>query len=148
VIIPAVLAHAGPAIVTSTKPDVARATGDRALMLDALLAPGGVCPELCDALEAGGPYGAGWPGPRVAAGPVHIVKADVVGANHLRLIVAGDDGRRIKAIAFRMAETALGEALLAAPPHRKLWIAGRIRRDEWGDRVSAELHLEDAAWAD
>jgi single-stranded-DNA-specific exonuclease len=128
--------------------DVARSSGERALKLDAVLAPGGICPELCDALEAGGPYGAGWPGPRVAAGPVRIVKADIVGTNHLRLIVAGDDGKRIKAIAFRMAETPLGEALLAAPPHRKLWIAGRIRRDEWGDRVSAELHLEDAAWAD
>jgi single-stranded-DNA-specific exonuclease len=128
--------------------DVARADGDRALLLDAVLAPGGVCPALCDALEAGGPYGAGWPGPRVAAGPVRIVKADVVGTNHLRLILAGDDGRRIKAIAFRMADSPLGQAMLAAPPHRRLWIAGRIRKDEWGDRISAEMHLEDAAWAD
>jgi single-stranded-DNA-specific exonuclease len=128
--------------------DVARADGDRALLLDAVLAPGGVCPDLCDALEAGGPYGAGWPGPRVAAGPVRIVKADVVGTNHLRLVVAGDDGRRVKAIAFRLADSALGQAILAAPPHRRLWIAGRIRKDEWGDRIAAELHLEDAAWAD
>ncbi|MEA3002274.1 MAG: single-stranded-DNA-specific exonuclease [Sphingomonadales bacterium] len=128
--------------------DVARADGDRALLLDAVLAPGGICPALCDALEAGGPYGAGWPGPRVAAGPVRIVKADVVGNGHLRLVVAGDDGRRIKAIAFRQADSALGEAMLAAPPHRRLWIAGRIRKDEWGDRIAAELHLEDAAWAD
>ena len=59
-----------------------------------------------------------------------IVKADVVGNGHLRLIVAGDDGRRIKAIAFRMADSPLGEAMLAAPPHRKLWLAGRIKRDE------------------
>jgi single-stranded-DNA-specific exonuclease len=128
--------------------DVARATDGRALLLDAILAPGGVCPTLCDALDQGGPYGAGWPAPRVAAGPVRIVKADIVGNGHLRVVVAGDDGRRIKAIAFRMAESALGEALLSAPPHRKLWIAGRIKRDEWGDRVAAEMHLEDAAWAD
>ena len=128
--------------------DVARSRDDRALLLDAVLAPGGVCPELCEALEVGGPYGAGWPAPRVAAGPVRIVKADVVGQGHLRLIVAGDDGRRIKAIAFRMADSALGQAMLAAPTHRKLWIAGRVKRDEWGDRPAAELHLEDAAWAD
>jgi single-stranded-DNA-specific exonuclease len=38
--------------------------------------------------------------------------------------------------------------MLSAPTHRKLWIAGRIKRDEWSDRVSAEMHLEDAAWAD
>ncbi|QAY79941.1 single-stranded-DNA-specific exonuclease RecJ [Sphingosinicella sp. BN140058] len=128
--------------------DVARAVDGRALKLDAVLAPGGVCPDLCDALEQGGPYGAGWPAPRVAAGPVRIVKADVVGNNHLRLVVAGDDGRRIKAIAFRMADSELGQQMLAAPAHRKLWIAGRIKRDEWGDRIAAEMHLEDAAWAD
>jgi single-stranded-DNA-specific exonuclease len=127
---------------------VAASRDGRALLLDAVLAPGGVCPELCEALEGAGPYGAGWPGPRVAAGPVRIVKADIVGNNHLRLIVSGDDGRRIKAIGFRMADGALGQAMLAAPPHRRLWIAGRVKRDDWGDRPAAELHLEDAAWAD
>ena len=128
--------------------DVARSRDDKALFLDAVLAPRGICPDYCDALEAGGPYGAGWPAPRVATGPVSIVKADVVGNGHLRLLVAGDDGRRIKAIAFRMAQSALGEAMLAAPPHRKFWLAGRMKRDEYGGNVSAELHLEDAAWAD
>jgi single-stranded-DNA-specific exonuclease len=127
---------------------VAASRDGRALLLDAVLAPGGVCPDLCDALEGGGPYGAGWPAPRVAAGPVRIVKADVVGSGHLRLIVSGDDGRSVKAIGFRMADGPLGQAMLAAAPHRRLWIAGRVKRDEWGDRVSAELHLEDAAWAD
>jgi single-stranded-DNA-specific exonuclease len=128
--------------------DVARSRDDRALLLDAVLSPGGVCPALCDALEAGGPYGAGWPAPRVAAGPVRVIKADVVGSGHLRLIVAGDDGRRVKAIAFRLAEGPLGEALLAAPTHRTLWIAGRVRKDEWEGRQGAELHLEDAAWCE
>jgi single-stranded-DNA-specific exonuclease len=129
-------------------PDVAKSRDDRALLLDAVLAPGGICTDLCDALEAGGPYGAGWPAPRVAAGPVRVIKADVVGNGHLRLIVAGDDGRRIKAIAFRMGASPLGEAMLAAPSHRKLWIAGRVKKDEWDGRLNAELHLEDAAWYD
>jgi single-stranded-DNA-specific exonuclease len=128
--------------------DVTRSRDDRALLLDALLAPGGINATYCDALEAGGPYGAGWPGPHVAAGPVGIVKADVVGSGHLRVIAAGDDGRRVKAIAFRMAESPLGEALLAAPPHRRLWLAGRLKRDDYHGGGAAELHLEDAAWAD
>jgi single-stranded-DNA-specific exonuclease len=38
--------------------------------------------------------------------------------------------------------------LLACPPHRRLWLAGRVKRDEWNGRAAAELHLEDAAWAD
>jgi single-stranded-DNA-specific exonuclease len=47
--------------------DVKRSRGGRALLLDALLAPGGVAGALCDALDSAGPYGAGWPAPRVAA---------------------------------------------------------------------------------
>ncbi|HEV7658798.1 MAG TPA: single-stranded-DNA-specific exonuclease RecJ [Allosphingosinicella sp.] len=128
--------------------DVTRSRDDRALLLDALLAPGGVSAAYCAAIEAGGPYGAGWPGPRVATGPAGIVKADVVGNGHLRIIAAGEDGRRVKAIAFRMADSPLGEALLAAPPHRRLWLAGKIKRDDYNGGDAAELHLDDAAWAD
>jgi single-stranded-DNA-specific exonuclease len=128
--------------------DVARARDDRALLLDAVLAPGGITCALVEALEAGGPYGAGWPAPRVAAGPVRIIKADVVGNGHVRAIVGGADGGSIKTIAFRQADTALGQALLGAGTTRRLWIAGRARIDGWASRPAAEFHLDDAAWAD
>ncbi len=128
--------------------DVARATDDRALLLDAVLTPGGVTPALVDALDAGGPYGAGWPSPRVAAGRVRVIKADVVGDGHVRAIVSGDDGGTIKTIAFRQAASPLGLALLGAGNTRRLWLAGRAKRDDWGARPTAELHLDDAAWAD
>ncbi|MFA5962922.1 MAG: single-stranded-DNA-specific exonuclease RecJ [Sphingomonas sp.] len=127
---------------------VTRSIGDRALLLDALLAPGGVTPQLVESMDVGGPYGMGWPQPRVAAGPVRIVKADIVGSGHVRVIASGDDGRSLKAVAFRQAETALGAALLGAPPHRRLWLAGRARIDDWGSRKAAELHIDDAAWAE
>jgi single-stranded-DNA-specific exonuclease len=128
--------------------DVTRAQGDRALLLDAVVAPGGVVPSLVEALEAGGPYGMGWPAPRIAAGPVRMVKVDIVGQGHVRAVVAGDDGRSIKTVAFRAADTALGQALLGAPRDRRLWVAGRAKIDDWGSRPAAELHLDDAAWAD
>ena len=127
---------------------VARSSNGRALMVDALLAPGGVNPGMVEALDAAGPYGMGWPAPRVVAGPVRVVKADVVGNSHVRAIVAGDDGRSIKAMAFRQADSPLGQAMLGAAPHRRLWVAGRARIDDWGARPAAELHLDDAAWAD
>ena len=128
--------------------DVATARDDRALLLDAVVAPGGVTPSLVEALEAGGPYGAGWPAPRIAAGAVRIIKADVVGQGHVRTIVSGRDGRSIKSIAFRAADSPLGQALLGAGKDRTLWIAGRPKIDDWGSRPAAELHIEDAAWAD
>lgn len=127
---------------------VTRAMGDRALLLDAVLTAGGVTPDLVAAMELGGPYGMGWPQPRVVAGPVRIIKADVVGNGHVRAIVAGDGGGSLKAVAFRAADTALGQALLGAAPHRRLWLAGRAKIDDWGSRPAAELHIDDAAWAD
>lgn len=123
------------------------ANRNRALLFDAIVAPGGVTPNLVAALDAAGPYGMGWPAPRIAAGPVRVIRADVVGTGHVRAIVAGADGRSVKAIAFRQADTALGQALLAAGPDRRLWVAGRAKIDDWGSRPSAELHIEDAAWA-
>jgi single-stranded-DNA-specific exonuclease len=126
---------------------VARASSDRALSIDAVLAPRGIAPLWCDAIEAAGPFGAGWPAPRVATGPVRIVDVSVVGTDHVRAIASGDDGGRFKAMAFRSAETELGQALLASRG-RRMWLAGRAKRDDWGSRPAAELHVEDAAWAE
>ncbi len=128
--------------------DVARASENRALLLDAVIAPGGITPMLAEALEQGGPYGMGWPAPRIAVGPMRIIKADVVGKDHVRVIMAGDDGRSIKAVAFRQAETELGQALLHSGRDKRLWLAGRVKVDDWSGRASAELHIDDASWSD
>lgn len=127
---------------------VAAAVADRALLVDSVHAPGGVTPDLVTAMDTGGPYGVGWPSPRVAIGPVRPVRVDLVGNGHVRAIVAGDDGRSLKAMAFRAADTPLGVALLGAAPHRRLWLAGRAKIDDWAQRPAAELHIDDAAWAD
>jgi single-stranded-DNA-specific exonuclease len=125
--------------------DVERSRADRALLLDALLAPGGVAGALCDALDAAGPYGAGWPSPRVAAGPARLIKVGIVGDGHVRGIASGDDGKSFRWIAFRSAATELGRALLESPPDKRWWLAGSIRRDEWTGGNAAEMHVDDAA---
>jgi len=127
--------------------DVERAIDGRALLLDALLAPGGIVGHLCDALEQAGPYGAGWPAPRVAAGPARLLGTGVVGDGHVRGLACGDDGKRFKWIAFRSADTELGQALLSSGGDRRWWLAGTIKRDEWNGGNAAEMHLEDAAIA-
>lgn len=126
--------------------DVVDARGTRALLLDALLAPGGVAGTLCDELEAGGPYGAGWPSPRIAAGPARLLRVTTVGNGHVRGLAAGDDGKSFKWIAFRSADTPLGQALLASPADRRWWLAGSIKRDEWNGGDAAEMHVDDAAF--
>lgn len=127
---------------------VARARTEQVLKLDLAVSPRGVAPELVNTLEQAGPYGVGWPAPRIAVGPVQVVRADIVGNDHLRLIVRGPDGGSFKAMAFRAASSDWGQAILHSAHGRKLWLAGRARIDDWGARPAAELHLEDAAWAD
>jgi single-stranded-DNA-specific exonuclease len=127
--------------------DVARALDGRALLLDAILSPRGVAGELCDALEQAGPYGAGWPAPRVAAGPARLLKTGIVGDGHVRGLACGDDGRSFKWIAFRSAATELGQALLSSSTDIRWWLAGTIKRDDWNGGNAAEMHLEDAAIA-
>ena len=127
--------------------DCERARGGRAYLIDCLVAPTGVARSLCDELESAGPFGAGWPGPKVAAGPVRLLKVGLVGDGHVRGIAAGDDGRSFKWIAFRSGDGPLGRALLEAPPDQRWWLAGTVHRDEWTGGDAAELHVEDAALA-
>ncbi len=127
---------------------VSEAMTKQSLTLDLSIAPRGLQPDLVETLEQAGPFGMGWPAPKLAVGPVKLVKADIVGTDHVRMIAAGEDGARFKAIAFRTAESDLGQALLHGSRGRKLWLAGRAKIDDWGSKPQAELHVEDAAWAD
>ena len=127
---------------------VARASQSQEIRLDLAVAAGGMTADLVTSLDGGGPYGMGWPGPRLAVGPVRLVKCDIVGTGHVRLIAAGEDGRSFKGIAFRAADSVLGQTLLNASRGRRLWLAGRVKLDDWGAAPAAELHLEDAAFAD
>jgi len=127
---------------------VASATANQEMLVDIGLAPGGLTPELVETLERAGPFGVGWPGPRVAVGPIRVLKADIVGKDHVRVIARGNDGASFKAVAFRAAESELGQTLLHGSRNRALWLAGRAKIDDWASKRQAELHIEDAAWAD
>lgn len=127
---------------------VATAQAQQSLLLDLSVAPRGLNPALVESLESAGPYGVGWPGPRIAVGPVRVIKADIVGKDHVRMIVSGRDGASFKAVAFRAAETEMGQTLLHGSQGRQLWLAGRAKIDDWASRPQAELHVDDAAWAD
>lgn len=129
---------------------VAAAEGQRMLSIDIAVAPAAVTPALAQALEAVGPYGQAWPAPRVAVGPVRLQEVRPVGRTeprtHLRFVGLGPDGGRVKGIAFRAAEGELGQMLLSAGQNR-VHLAGRVTRNFWNGRESADLQLDDAALA-
>ncbi len=129
---------------------VAAAGNERTLSIDLAVSPGAVTPDLAAALEACGPYGQGWPSPRVAVGPVRLLQVSPVGRTeprtHLRFVGLGPDGGRVEGIAFRALEGALGQLLMGAGSNA-LVLAGRVTADEWQGRRRAQLQLDDAALA-
>ncbi|MEE9290804.1 MAG: single-stranded-DNA-specific exonuclease RecJ, partial [Alphaproteobacteria bacterium] len=105
----------------------------RTLFHDGAVSVGGATTDLVERIKALAPFGSGNSEPRFVLPAVTVAKADVVGENHLRLFVRGQDGGRIKAMAFRAADRPLGAALLqtrGAPVH----LAGRLRIEDWQGR--------------
>jgi single-stranded-DNA-specific exonuclease len=114
------------------------------LRLDGALQAAGATTALLGSPEALAPFGAGNPKPRFALPACRILKADVVGENHVRCFIGGESQGRLKAIAFRAVGDALGEALLRSrglPLH----LAGQLRLDRWQGRDEVQLIIEDAA---
>jgi single-stranded-DNA-specific exonuclease len=114
------------------------------LELDGMLSVGGATPDLVALLARLGPFGTGNAEPRFALADARIVQASVVGENHVRCILSGQGGERLKAIAFRSLDTDLGKALLksgSTPMH----IAGHLRPDTWQGRNDVQLLIDDAA---
>ncbi len=114
------------------------------LGVDGSLQPAGATLEFLGALEQLAPFGAGNARPRFVFPAIRILKADVVGRDHVRCFIGGEDGGRIKGIAFRAAETPLGEALLNSsgiPLH----LAGHLQCNRWQGREEPQLIIDDAA---
>jgi single-stranded-DNA-specific exonuclease len=118
----------------------------RMLDIDGALTASGATLDLIELLDQAGPYGAANPAP-VFAFPAHrIVFADSAGADHVRCMIASQDGTRLKAIAFRALGTELGETLLSERQH-PLHFAGRLTVDDWNGKRVPSLHIEDVAAA-
>jgi single-stranded-DNA-specific exonuclease len=114
------------------------------LELDGALDAAGVSVALVETLKQLGPYGSGNPEPRFAVIAARIVKADVVGSGHVRCILAGAGGQRLKAIAFRAADSELGHALLSSQG-ATFHLAGTLRADTWQGATSVQLIIDDGA---
>lgn len=115
-----------------------------ALGLDGALQPGAATADLVRQLDRCGPFGTGNAQPRFALPAVRVVHADVVGENHVRCVLTGSGGGRLKGIAFRAVDNAVGKLLLHTGG-RPVHLAGKLRPDGWAGRDAVQLIIEDAA---
>jgi single-stranded-DNA-specific exonuclease len=126
------------------KDDVAAASANRELKIDAALTATGANLDLLDLLEKAGPYGAGHAEP-VFAFPAHRVSfADVVGKGHVRATLAAGDGTALKAICFKADDKPHGRMLLEGRG-RGLHVAGSLSVDTWQGTPKVQLRILDVA---
>ncbi|HFD16150.1 MAG TPA: single-stranded-DNA-specific exonuclease RecJ [Rhodospirillales bacterium] len=117
--------------------------GPPPLRLDGSLAVAAVAPELARQVARMAPFGPGNAEPRFCLTDAVPVEGRIVGDSHVSCWLAGADGRRVRAIAFRAVGTPVGERLLAG--RTRFWIAGRLRHEVWQGRERASFEIEDLA---
>ncbi len=113
------------------------------LKIDAALSPSGATRAFAEIIAKAGPFGAGNPQPTFVFPRVTVTEAGTVGTGHVRVAVEDASGRRLRAIAFRADDTALGAALREAG--RPLHMAARVSP---GRGTYVDVQIEDAALAD
>lgn len=116
---------------------------------DGILSPQGITLSLASQLEQVGPYGAGNPHPRFIITHAYIFRADIVGGNHVRCMIAsslGDRARAVKATAFQAASTEVGQLLLHSRG-QTCHLLGYLKVNRWQGRDSAEFIIEDICHA-
>ena len=119
------------------------------LDIDGALAAGAATPELAELIDRLGPFGTGNSEPRFVIPNLRVVRADIVGSEHVRCIFGEGAGpARLKGIAFRALGGARGNELGKALLHSQgagFHVAGHLRADRWQGRNGVQLLIDDAA---
>jgi len=125
---------------------VEMAQKESGLKIDAALTARGATTEFLHAIEKAGPFGSGNPGP-VFALPAHRVTfSDIVGVGgHVKVSLVSQDRARINGIAFRAADTELGQFLLEARNSDPIHVVGTLSINHWQGREEVQLRIIDAA---
>ncbi|WP_416066168.1 single-stranded-DNA-specific exonuclease RecJ [Rhizobium sp. ZK1] len=123
---------------------VSALVANETLKIDGAIAASGATIELIDRLETAGPYGSGHPQP-VFAVPAHRVRdSRLVGERHVKVTLEAMDGARLDGIAFRAAETPLGNLLLNSRG-ANLHVAGSLGAEHYQGSRRIQLRISDGA---
>jgi single-stranded-DNA-specific exonuclease len=132
-------------LVEQLADSVSAARASNAMRIDAAVTARAATPELVRQIERAGPFGAGNPAPTFVLPAHKVYGAQIVGkSGHVSAMLGSGDGGRIKAIAFRAAESDLGATLLGigtSPLH----VAGTLSLDSYQGREQVQMRILDIA---
>jgi single-stranded-DNA-specific exonuclease len=92
------------------------------------------------------PFGVGNQSPTFRFSNLYVLKADIVGAKHIRVIFAPEreafGSKPLTAIAFNVVGTEIADKLLSRKPHA-MSVFGKLKVNKWQDRETLQLQLSD-----
>ena len=126
---------------------VAERLGEEAIVpvidADGIIDVSGATYDLVEELSQLEPYGAQNSEPKVIMPKVRVSKASLVGTGgHVRCFLSSVSGGSLKAMAFKIADSEAGHALLNS--HGRLFdVIGTLRLDNWMGRRGVQFFIED-----
>lgn len=144
---------AGLSVETRLLPDLRAFLSDRlareaevaiqadSLDVDVLTTARGADRNLYDSFQTLAPFGPGNPEPTFVLAGVSVRDARVLNNGHVSCRLADPDGRQVRAIAWRAAETEVGKALLGGGG--ALDVAGMLKADDWNGRRGVQFEIID-----
>lgn len=116
-------------------------------LIDGIVDINAVSADLVDTLSCMEPFGEGNPEPRFAVANVAASYVQVRKGGHISCTLVGRDGRsRLRAIAFRAADSEIGQVLLKNKGEL-FHVAGLIHADTFRGAGQAQFIIEDVAFA-
>jgi single-stranded-DNA-specific exonuclease len=114
------------------------------LEIDALLDMGALNDNLIEKFSLLEPFGEGNPEPLLALKNVTVRFLDIRGQGHISCMIYGAAGGSVKAMAFKAADTELGNRLMKSAGE-PFYVAGYLRVNEWQGKKTLQFVIIDAA---
>jgi single-stranded-DNA-specific exonuclease len=111
--------------------------------IDALVTPAAASRPIYEDFQRMAPFGPGNPEPLFALGSVRAEQPMAMRGGHIRCVLTDGAGGKLRAMAWRSADSELGKRLLSG--EGALHVVGRLKPDDYKGRDAVELEIEDAA---
>ena len=118
-------------------------SGPAQLNIDGVVDLGGVSWDLLEQLDLLAPYGEGNSEPTFVIQNITLGHVNLLKNGHISCTLTNMSGQRIKAIAFKVADTQLGQAFLKGVGQR-FHILGTLKKDVWNGQQKVQVQILDA----
>ena len=115
---------------------------DKKYFLDSSILPSAVNINFYDKIHSLAPFGSGNSEPRFTIENLKVVNSKIVGENHIKTVLIGEDGSILKCIAFNSTKSNL-EPYLFKKSKKTFNIAGKLSLNEWKGNKNVEFIIDD-----